>query len=149
LHDAGVTASDPHQLKRFIDAQQGAFEQALAEIRAGRKQSHWMWFVFPQFAGLGRSATAQFYAIRSSEEARAYLAHDMLGPRLREAVEELLPWASRRSAEEILGPIDSVKLRSSLTLFNRVEPNAIFGRALAAFFAGPDERTLALLNGRQ
>ena len=144
-----MTAPDLHNLQRFIDAQQGAFEQALAELRAGHKQSHWMWFVFPQLAGLGRSATAQFYAIRSPEEARAYVAHDVLGPRLRQAVEELLRWASRRSAEEILGPIDSVKLRSSLTLFDRVEPNAVFGRALCAFFAGPDERTLALLNGRQ
>ena len=144
-----MTASDPHNLQRFIDAQRGVFHQALAELRAGRKQSHWMWFVFPQLAGLGRSPTAQLYGVRSIDEARAYLSHPTLGPRLRKAIEELLPWASSRSAEEILGPIDSVKLPSSLTLFDRVEPGAIFGRALAAFFAGPDERTLALLNGRQ
>ena len=141
-----MTASDPHNLQRFIDAQQSIFDQALSEIRAGRKQSHWMWFVFPQLAALGRSSTAQFYGIRSIDEARAYLSHPTLAPRLRKATEALVPWAGKRSPEDIFGPIDAMKLRSSLTLFDAAEPHGIFSHALAAFFDGPDERTLALLN---
>ena len=137
---------DPFNLQRFIDAQNSVFEIALAELRAGSKQRHWMWFVFPQLAGLGRSSTAQFYAIRSLDEARAYLEHSLLGSRLRRCVEALLPWADQRSAVEILGTIDALKLRSSLTLFEQVMPGDIFARALAAFFGGErDERTLALL----
>jgi uncharacterized protein (DUF1810 family) len=120
---------------------------ALAELRDGSKRSHWMWFIFPQLGGLGHSPTARHYAISSLDEARAYAAHALLGPRLRESVEALLPWAGRRSAEQILGPIDALKLRSSLTLFDVVEPNDVFAEGLAAFFAGNrDERTLALLN---
>jgi uncharacterized protein (DUF1810 family) len=139
--------SDPYNLQRFVDAQDGIFETALAELRAGSKQSHWMWFIFPQLAGLGRSPTAQFYAIASFDEARAYLQHPLLGPRFRAGVEALLPWARKRTAEQILGPIDAMKLRSSLTLFDRVEPDALFAQGLAAFFGGTrDERTLALLN---
>jgi uncharacterized protein (DUF1810 family) len=141
-----VAAADPHNLQRFVDAQDGVFETALEELRAGRKLSHWMWFIFPQLAGLGRSSTAQFYAISSSDEARAYLAHPVLGRRLRQSVEALLPWAGQRSPDEILGPVDSTKLRSSLSLFDRVAPSDVFARALASFFDGePDERTLALL----
>jgi uncharacterized protein (DUF1810 family) len=143
-----VTA-DPYDLKRFIDAQAGAFDRALSELRAGRKQSHWMWFIFPQLAGLGRSPIAIFYAIGSIDEARAYLADRTLGPRLREATEAILPWAGKKSAEDIFGSIDATKLRSSLTLFEAVEPNGLFERALGAFFSGPDEQTLALLNARQ
>ena len=138
--------TDPYHLQRFILAQDGVFESALAELRAGRKQSHWMWFVFPQLAGLGHSPTAQHYAIASLDQARAYLAHPLLGRRLRESVAALLPWADRRSPEQILGPIDALKLKSSLTLFDRVEPGGPFERGLAAFFGGErDERTLALL----
>ncbi len=141
-----MPASDPHNLQRFIDAQQGVFEIALAELRAGSKQSHWMWFICPQLAGLGRSPTAQFYALSGVDEARAYLAHPLLGPRLRQSVEALMPWGGKRSAEQILAPIDAMKLRSSLTLFDRVAPNDVFASALDAFFGGKaDERTLALL----
>jgi uncharacterized protein (DUF1810 family) len=105
-----------------------------------------MWFIFPQLAGLGRSPTAQHYAISSLDEARAYLEHPLLGPRLRECVEALLPWAGRYSAEQVLGPIDALKLKSSLTLFAQVEPDGLFAAGLAAFFGGDrDERTLALL----
>jgi len=102
--------SDPHNLQRFIDAQDGVFDTALAELTAGAKRSHWMWFVFPQLTGLGRSSTAQYYGIASRDEARAYLAHPALGLRLRQCVEALLPWAGRRSPEQILGPIDALKL---------------------------------------
>jgi uncharacterized protein (DUF1810 family) len=138
--------SDPYNLQRFIDAQDGIYETALAELCGGSKRSHWMWFIFPQLAGLGRSPTAQFYAISSLDEARAYLEHPLLGSRLRECVEALLPWMGRHSAEEILGPIDALKLKSSLTLFNRVEPGGLFAAGLAAFFRSErDQRTLALL----
>ena len=141
---------DAHNLERFADAQAGVFDAALAELRAGAKRTHWMWFVFPQFAGLGRSPTAIFYAIASLEAARAYLEHPLLGMRLRQSIEAILPWAGRRSAERIFGPVDAMKLRSSLTLFDRVSPNDLFGRALGAFFAGgPDERTLALLEPKE
>jgi uncharacterized protein (DUF1810 family) len=138
--------SDPHNLQRFIDAQSGVYESALAELCAGAKRSHWMWFIFPQLAGLGRSPTAQHYAISSLDEARAYLEHPLLGPRLRECVEALLPWAGRYSAEQVLGPIDALKLKSNLTLFAQVEPDGLFSAGLAALFGGErDERTLALL----
>jgi uncharacterized protein (DUF1810 family) len=142
--------TDPFNLQRFIDAQDGVIETALAELRSGRKRSHWMWFIFPQLAGLGRSATAQYYGIASLDEARAYLDHPLLGSRLREAVGAVLPWASRRSAERILGPVDAMKLRSSLTLFEQAEPGGVFAEALAGFYGGEgDERTLALLNGAE
>jgi uncharacterized protein (DUF1810 family) len=142
--------ADPHNLQRFVDAQDGRIETALAELRAGAKQSHWMWFVFPQLAGLGRSPTAQFYAIASLDEARAYLGHPILGPRLCQCVEALLPWAGQRTPEQILGSIDSTKLRSSLTLFDATEPNGLFGQALLNFFSGRrDELTLALLQREQ
>jgi uncharacterized protein (DUF1810 family) len=141
-----VAPSDPHNLQRFIDAQDGVFEIALAELRAGSKQSHWMWFIFPQLAGLGRSPTAQFYAVSAVDEARAYLAHPVLGPRLKRSVEALMRGAGKRSAEQILGPIDAMKLRSSLTLFDAVASDDVFASALGAFFGGEaDERTLALL----
>ena len=142
--------SDPHTLQRFVDAQASVFESALAELRAGSKQSHWMWFIFPQLAGLGRSPTAIFYAITSFAEARAYLEHPLLGTRLRHSIEAILPWAGGLSAEQIFGPADATKLRSSLTLFDRVSPNDLFRRGLDAFFAGArDERTLALLEPKE
>ena len=145
-----MTASDPFDLQRFIDAQDGVYETALAELRAGSKQSHWMWFVFPQLAGLGRSPTARFYAIRSLDEARAYFEHPLLGARLRECVDALLPWAKKRTPEQILGQVDAIKLRSSLTLFDRVAPRGAFARALEALFSGERHGgTLELLNGER
>ena len=138
--------NDPYNLQRFVDAQDGVFAGALSELRVGRKQSHWMWFIFPQLAGLGRSPTAQFYGIDSADEARAYLEHALLGSRLRQSVEALLPWARQRTAEQIFGPIDALKLRSCLTLFDAIGPQSVFGKALAAFYDGPDEHTLALLS---
>ena len=142
----GVTVPDPFNLQRFIDAQHGVYETALAELRCGAKQSHWMWFIFPQLAELGRSPTAKFFGITSIGEARAFLDHPLLGPRLRQAVEALLPWSGKESAEDILGSIDAMKLRSSLTLFESAEPSGPFSPALLNFFAGErDELTLALL----
>jgi uncharacterized protein (DUF1810 family) len=142
--------TDSHNLQRFVDAQEGVFDTALAELRAGSKQSHWMWFIFPQLAGLGRSPTAQYYGIASLEEAQAYLNHPILGPRLRQALEAILSWTGRRTPEQILGSIDALKLRSSLTLFDTIERHDLFERALSSFYGGKsDERTLALLNGER
>ena len=138
--------SDPHDLQRFIDAQAPIYETALGEICAGSKRSHWMWFIFPQLRGLGLSHTAHFYGIASLDEARAYLEHPILGTRLRECVEAILPWHDRLTAEDILGPIDAVKLRSSFTLFDQIERNTLFAAGLQLFFdRKPDDRTLALL----
>lgn len=140
--------ADPHRLQRFLDAQEGIFNDALSELRSGRKRTHWMWFIFPQLSGLGRSPMAQFYAIKSLDEAREYLAHPTLGTRLWETVEALLPWAVERSAEDIFGSVDAMKLRSCLTLFEAASGDPLFGRALDGFFSGErDERTLALLRG--
>jgi uncharacterized protein (DUF1810 family) len=142
--------SDPYNLQRFVDAQRDTFETALAELRAGRKQTHWMWFIFPQLANLGSSSTARYYAISSVAEARAYLEHPLIGPRLLACIDAILPWADTRSADEILGAVDALKLRSSLTLFDRVEPQRSFAEALVGFYRGePDERTLALLNAQR
>lgn len=139
--------NDDFNLQRFIDAQNGIYETALAELTGGSKRNHWMWYIFPQLRGLGLSPTAQFYGIASLDEARAYLEHPVLGQRLRECVEAILPWSRRLSAEQILGPIDSMKLKSSLTLFDGVERDGLFAAGLAAFFGGePDQRTLALLD---
>jgi uncharacterized protein (DUF1810 family) len=141
--------SDEFDLARFVQAQESGdtYAHALDELRTGRKVSHWMWFVFPQYAGLGRSPMAQRYAIRSRREAVAYLDHEVLGARLRECctVLESLP---HPSAEKIFGGIDAVKLRSSMTLFAQVAPQEeIFGRILAAYFSGvSDPATLQLLN---
>jgi uncharacterized protein (DUF1810 family) len=147
-HDGAVSAVPGNPgLSRFVAAQEGVFDTALVELRSGRKQTHWMWFIFPQLVGLGRSPTAQYYGIASADEARAYLAHSLLGHRLRQCVEELLPWGSRRAPEQIFGEIDAMKLRSSLTLFAAVAPNSEFDRALDLLFHGQsDERTLALLH---
>lgn len=136
-----------HNLQRFVDAQRDSFEAALAEIRAGSKQSHWMWFVFPQLRGLGHSSTAQYYGIESPDEARAYLDHPLLGARLSASVTELLPWAGRRDPEQIFGSVDALKLKSSLTLFEQAAPGGRFGEALDCLFCGArDTRTLALLD---
>jgi uncharacterized protein (DUF1810 family) len=145
-----VALSDTHDLQRFLDAQEGVIDTALAELRAGSKQSHWMWFVFPQLAGLGNSATARFYAIASLDEARAYLDHPILGSRLRQCAEALLLWARTRGAQQILGSIDAVKLKSSATLFDAVEAGGVFEHLLVNFFSGErDERTLALLKAQE
>ena len=129
--------ADPHDLQRFVDAQAVVLDQALAELRAGAKRSHWMWFVFPQVAGLGQSPTARHYAIAGREEARAYLAHPLLGPRLIEATRVVTAAAPGRSAEAILGGIDAIKLRSSMTLFAAVADDpSPFQTALTRFFNG-------------
>jgi uncharacterized protein (DUF1810 family) len=144
---AGVV-SDPHGLERFVAAQDhaGTFDAALAELRAGRKRSHWMWFVFPQIAGLGQSPTSRRYAISSLEEAREYLAHPVLGPRLIECA-RVVGELEERSAQDVFGGIDALKLRSSMTLFARADPgNPVFGRVLDAYFGGaPDDATERLL----
>ena len=128
--------ADPHDLRRFVDAQATTYDQALAELKAGAKRSHWMWFVFPQIAGLGQSPTARHYAISGRNEALAYLAHPLLGPRLIEATRAVTT-APGRSAEAIMGGIDAVKLRSSMTLFAAVADDpAPFEAALARFFGG-------------
>jgi len=139
---------DPYDLQRFVDAQEegGTYEQALLELRAGRKTSHWMWFVFPQRAGLGQSAMSRRYAIGSAAEARAYLNHPVLGPRLVECSEALLAHHDR-SAREIFGEIDEVKLRSSMTLFAAVaSERPIFQQVLDRYFDGKaDASTTAWL----
>lgn len=140
--------TDTFELQRFVDAQErgGTYAGALAELRRGRKEGHWMWFVFPQVSGLGRSPTAQFYAIGSLEEARAFLAHPVLGARLRECAHALLG-IEGRTAAQILGGIDAVKLRSCMTLFLRADPGAtVFRQVLDAFYDGePDSATDARL----
>jgi len=136
-------------LQRFVAAQEGVYERALGELRAGRKRTHWMWFVFPQLAGLGFSATAQHYAIADLAEARAYLADPLLGQRLRRCTEALLAHEGL-GAREIFGSPDDLKLRSSMTLFVRVaERDSVFGRVLERYYGGAeDPRTLELLDQR-
>ncbi len=138
---------DPHDLQRFVDAQDDlrTYDTALAELRAGRKRSHWMWFVLPQLAGLGMSSTAQHFGIHGLAEARAYLAHPVLGPRLRDCARAL---ADLDTADPVavLGPIDALKLRSSMTLFARAEPGEpVFRQVLEQYYDGEDPATLALL----
>lgn len=143
--------SEGDRLRRFVDAQAGGvYERALAELRAGRKRTHWMWFVFPQIAGLGQSPTSLLYAISSLEEARAYLQHPLLGPRLAECCRALLDLGTH-DAGAVLGQIDALKLRSSMTLFAAAAPsNPLFTQVLDAYFAGArDARTLALLSSRR
>ena len=137
---------DPYDLQRFITAQAPVYAQALAEIRAGRKQTHWMWFVFPQLAALGRSPTARRYGLSGLAEAQAYFDHPVLGPRLVASVRALM-YVHFRTAHDIFGSPDDLKLRSCLTLFSRAVPREpIFGEALARYFAGqPDPLTLELL----
>ena len=139
---------DQHRLQRFVDAQDddGTYESALRELRDGRKRSHWMWFIFPQIAGLGQSPTSRRYAISSLEEARAYVEHPVLGPRLEECARALLQ-RTGGSARDIFGGIDAMKLRSSMTLFHRADPdNALYSEVLDRYFGGePDEATDRLL----
>lgn len=133
-------------LERFIDAQQIDYPRALAEIRQGRKQSHWMWYIFPQLAGLGLSETARFYGLRDLAEARAYLAHPVLGPRLIEISTALLT-VEGKTARQILGSPDDLKLRSSMTLFGLLkDTDPVFQAVLDKYYDGlPDNRTLALV----
>jgi uncharacterized protein (DUF1810 family) len=137
---------DPFHLSRFLDAQADNYALALAEIRSGWKQNHWMWYIFPQFEGLGFSATSKLYAIKSVAEAWAYLAHPVLGPRLTECAEAALG-VEGRSAIEIFGSPDDLKLQSSATLFASVSPpGSVFDRLLGKYFGGErDEKTLRLM----
>ncbi len=140
--------ADAHDLQRFVDAQDqsGTYQAALAELRAGRKTSHWMWFVFPQIAGLGQSPISRRFAISSLDEARAYLAHPILGPRLTESARALTQLPAG-SAEQIFGGIDALKLRSSMTLFARAAPGEpLFAQVLDRYFgAQADDATDRLL----
>jgi uncharacterized protein (DUF1810 family) len=139
----------PFDLNRFIDAHASAYDQALAELKRGCKQTHWMWFIFPQFDGLGSSAQARRYAIRSIEEAAAYLADPILGTRLVECAHAMLRHQGR-SARDILGFPDNLKLRSCMTLFSTVKPtDIVFSQVLDAFYAGEeDSRTLEFISCR-
>lgn len=145
---ARYTVNDPYNLQRFLDAQADIYEQALAELRAGRKTSHWIWWVFPQIAGLGVSARSQYYALKSLAEGRAFLEHPTLGARLIHAADTLLA-AEGRSATAILGTPDDLKVRSCATLFSAISaPGSVFHRILDHFFDGePDPRTVAILQG--
>jgi uncharacterized protein (DUF1810 family) len=138
--------ADPYDLERFVRAQQHDYARALAELKGGRKRSHWMWYIFPQFRGLGFSSMSQRYAIGSIDEAKAFLRHPVLGPRLTECANALLAIADR-SATDILGSPDDLKLRSSATLFAHVSPPASeFERLLQMYWQGePDQSTLELL----
>jgi uncharacterized protein (DUF1810 family) len=138
--------TDVYNLQRFLDPQERAYDTVLDELRAGRKASHWIWFIFPQLAGLGRSGTAQQFAIGSLDEAKAYLQHPVLGPRLR-ACTQLVLNVEGRSAEEIFSSPDNLKFRSCMTLFmNATNDNTIFKDALLKYFDGkPDPLTLNLL----
>lgn len=126
-------AGDPYNLDRFVAAQAGGvYEQALAELMDGRKQGHWMWFIFPQHRDLGRSATAKYYGLSGVEEAAAYAAHPLLGQRLRDCCRAILPHLATARAETILGPIDALKLRSSMEIFAEADPGEkLFGLVLA------------------
>lgn len=142
-------AADPHDLNRFVEAQEHVYEQALAEIRNGRKRSHWMWYIFPQFAGLGSSSTSRHYAIKTVAEAEAYLSHPVLGPHLTECAEAALS-VEGRSAHDIFGSPDDMKLKSCATLFASVSPaGSAFQRLLDEYFRGErDGKTLRLMGIR-
>jgi uncharacterized protein (DUF1810 family) len=138
--------NDSYDLNRFLHAQEGDYHRALAELRNGRKRSHWIWYIFPQTDGLGYSSTAKHYAIKSLDEAKAYLAHPVLGPRLVECAEAMLG-IENRTANEILGSPDDLKLRSCATLFACVSPaGSVFERVLEKFYVGErDDKTLGLV----
>lgn len=141
------TTADPFNLQRFLDAQAPVYDRVRAELRSGEKQTHWMWFIFPQIAGLGSSSTARFYAIRSLAETEAFFRHALLGARLRECTDFVLQ-VSGKTAFEVFGSPDDVKFRSCMTLFDQVRPNdGLFDRALVKYFSGErDPRTLQLLS---
>ena len=139
---------DPYNLQRFVDAQASVMCSVLAELKQGRKRGHWIWFIFPQLKGLGRSSTSEFYGISSFAEAAAYLQHPVLGPRLMQCTEQVNGVADS-SAEDIFGEVDAMKFRSCMTLFTRADPgNRVFAEALKKYFAGdPDPLTISLLRG--
>lgn len=140
---------DPYNLQRFVDAQSEVYGEVTSQLRDGRKRTHWMWFVFPQLKGLGRTATAEHFGIASVAEAQAYLAHPVLGPRLRECARLLRDYPGRRPITLLLGATDALKLRSSMTLFGNVggeDDRRLFDAVLDRYYGGaPDERTLAIL----
>jgi uncharacterized protein (DUF1810 family) len=140
------SSDDPYDLCRFVRAQEDTYQQALSEILSGQKRSHWMWFIFPQIDGLGFSSTSRLYGIKSVDEARAYLGHSILGPRLRTCAETLLG-VQGRSASEIFGSPDDAKLKSCATLFASVSgPDSVFKRVLDKYFGGEsDDKTLKIL----
>ena len=140
---------DPFELERFIKAQEGIYDTALSELQAGRKRSHWMWFIFPQIDGLARSSTAGYFAIKSVDEAKAYLEHPVLGPRRQECTRTLLS-LNGKSASDVFGYPDDLKFCSSMTLFDLAAPgNDLFADALDKYFAGErDQKTLSLLHGK-
>lgn len=140
-----MSTSHPYDLQRFISAQEATYADALAEIRRGLKRTHWMWFIFPQIAGLGRSEIAKHYAIRSIYEAEAYLADPTLGTRLREAVTALQDLQDV-SAIDVFGEVDALKLRSSLTLFSMAGGGPSFDAAIIRWFGSPDPATAALID---
>ena len=141
-----IDGNDRYELSRFVEAQETKYAQALSELRSGRKRSHWMWYVFPQIAGLGNSPMSVRYAIKSEDEARAYMDHPVLGPRLIECAEAVLA-IDNRSAHEIFGSPDDLKLRSCATLFEHVSPpGSVFERLLDKYYRSErDQRTLRLL----
>lgn len=143
---AGPDATDPFDLARFVEAQERDYRTALAELRAGRKRTHWIWYVLPQMRGLGTSGMSRHFGLASLDEARAYLAHPVLGPRLAECV-RAIDEHKAKGAVAILGPVDAAKFRSCLTLFQRAAgPQSVFERALRDFFEGvEDARTCELL----
>ena len=141
-----MSDQDPYDLQRFVDAQEHVYERALSEIKSGRKRSHWMWFIFPQIDGLGASSMSKRYAIRSVAEAKAYLAHPLLGPRLLESAEAVLA-VETTSALELFGSPDDMKLRSCATLFASVSSEeSVFRQLINKYFDGkPDDSTLQLI----
>ena len=139
--------TDPFDLERFVDAQAPVYPDVVSELRLGRKQSHWMWFIFPQLAGLGHSTMAQRYALSSRDEAVAYLGHAILGPRLRQCT-ALVNAVESRTIREILGSPDDLKFHSSMTLFAAASSEPEFAAAIKKFYGGtPDQKTLELLGG--
>jgi uncharacterized protein (DUF1810 family) len=141
-----MTTPDTFNLQRFLDAQENDYADALREIKQGYKQSHWIWFIFPQMRGLGRSSMAEYYGISSIEEARAYLDHPTLKARLIEISTALLQHKGKSTAYEILGTIDAIKVRSCMTLFDHIMPNAIFAEVLNAFYNSErDEKTTQMI----
>jgi uncharacterized protein (DUF1810 family) len=145
-----IAMDDPFNLQRFVDAQQPVFEQVRAELAAGRKRSHWIWFVFPQIQGLGYSDTSRRFAIALRQEAEAFLCHPILGPRLEDCT-RLVNRVEGRSASQIFGDVDAMKFRSSMTLFAHVSgETSVFSKALQTYFAGEaDDATLASLRPAQ
>lgn len=135
-----------YNLQRFLDAQQGDYEHALAEVRNGRKYSHWIWYIFPQLKGLGMSYNSQYYGISGKEEAEAYLAHPVLGERLREITSAFLQLKSK-TAEEVFGSLDAMKVLSCMTLFNEVAPGDLFRQVIDRYYQGEkDEMTKRMLD---